>query len=106
MLKRFKSGYRVVDIITPNTPWMIFGIIPARDAMTPAESVVLFTIDSINISNIKYPITITASPIIPLKIIAEMFDFDFSSLLENLKVKYATMAVKALIIKVAGTYMK
>ena len=43
---------------------------------------------------------------IPLKIIAEMFDFEFSSLLENLKVKYATMAVKALIIKVAGTYMK
>ena len=38
---------------------------PANEAITPAESDELFTTESINISNRKYPSTMTASPAIP-----------------------------------------
>lgn len=95
-----------MEISTPKMAWMMFGMMPADDAIMPAATDVPFTVASINISKRKYPRTITHSPIAP-----EITSVGISLAFENLsasnwKIRYPTSDVRAFMINVAGTYVR
>ena len=92
-----------MEIITPKTPCIIFGIKPAVAATNPACTEEPFTVASMKISKRKYPTTITASPVIPEIITGAGLVFEEITFFIKTKTKYPTNAVSALMIKVAGT---
>ena len=79
-----RIGCSAVAMATPKIPWIMFGMMPAKEAMMPAEIVVLLTTDSINISKIKYPNTITTSPAMPLIIKCGIAVLVFNSFVSSL----------------------